>query len=297
MSDALLLLVLYLLLLWCLVTYRHRLLAWLDLQLFRHQLQWDKPKRRAPRCPFPTKRPDCPLCQAEETEQDIPLPPEPAVIPPPEQGRPRCVDTQVHFCPEESCAYYGWLAKGNITSNGFPNSGQHRQLRCKACRKLFSETTGTLFYGLKTPPETVLLALKMLAEGLDLEATARVLGVKEATVQYWLALASAHMETVSAYLIQELHVSQVQVDEMWSLLGKRDAEQPEQRKTRWLWSAVDSDSKLWLAYLIADRSIDAAQSLPSGNWGSSSIKSLNCWPKVAFLYSCPTATSPTRLPS
>lgn len=123
-----------------------------------------------------------------------------------------------------------------------------------------SETTGTLFYGLKTSPETVLLALSMLAEGLDPQATARVLSVKEATV-HWLELASEHVEAVSAYLMQELHLSQVQVDEMWSLLGKRDEEQPEHRKTRWFWSAMASDSKLWLAYLIADRSLDAAQGL------------------------------------
>ena len=65
--------------------------------------------------------------------------------------------------------------------------------------------------------------------------------------------------TVSGYLMHELEVSQVQLDEMWLLLGKRDKHQPEQRKTRWLWSAIDSDTKLWLGYLIADRSLEVAQ--------------------------------------
>ena len=59
--------------------------------------------------------------------------------------------------------------------------------------------------------------------------------------------------------MHELQLSQVQLDEMWLLLGKRDMHQPEQRKTRWLWSAIDSDTKLWLGYLIADRSLEAAQ--------------------------------------
>ena len=142
MVDSRFLLFLYVLLLWFLVTYRPGIRAWLGLQWFRHQLEYQKPKRPSPRCPFPTKRPDCPLCQAEEAKQDIHLAPEPAVIPPPERGRPRSVDTRFHFCPEDSCAYYGWLAKGNITANGFPNSGSSRQL--KACPR---ETEGARYVG------------------------------------------------------------------------------------------------------------------------------------------------------
>lgn len=76
------------------------------------------------------------------------------------------------------------------------------------------------FYRLKTPPETILLTLKVLAEGLDIQATARVFEVKVHTVQRWLEYASGHMDTVSAYLMRELQVSQVQLDEMWLLLGK-----------------------------------------------------------------------------
>jgi IS1 family transposase len=47
------------------------------------------------------------------------------------------------------------------------------------------------------------------------------------------------------------------VDELWTLLGERD--ELGQRNTRWIWSAIDSESKLWLGFLIGDRSLESAQ--------------------------------------
>ena len=67
------------------------------------------------------------------------------------------------------------------------------------------------------------------------------------------------MEAVSNYLMRELNLSQVQVDELWALLGERDELAPQKRNTRWVWSATDPESKLWLGFLIADRSLESAQ--------------------------------------
>jgi len=49
------------------------------------------------------------------------------------------------------------------------------------------------------------------------------------------------------------------VDELWALLGERDELAPQKRNTRWVWSATDPESKLWLDFLIADRSLESAQ--------------------------------------
>ena len=121
------------------------------------------------------------------------------------------------------------------------------------------ETLGTPFYGSKTSPKTIISALKALAEGLGIQATARVLDVDAETVQDWLSQAAEHMEAVSNYLMRELNLSQVRVDELWVLLGKRDELAPQKRNTRWVWSATDPESKLWLGFLIADRSLESAQ--------------------------------------
>ena len=176
LDNYLLWLVPYALLIGFLIVYRSRLRAWLT----QHPTLSQKRRRRSVRCPFPTKRPDCLLCQAE---QHTSLPPEPPVMSPAKRGPKPTVDTRFHFCTNTDCSYYGWMDKENITANGFPNSGSTRQLKCRACHCFFSETKGTLFYRLKTSPQTILLALKVLAEGLDLQATARVFEIKVGTVQ------------------------------------------------------------------------------------------------------------------
>ncbi len=85
------------------------------------------------------------------------------------------------------------------------------------------ETTGTIFYGSRTSPETIWMALSAMAEGLSIRSTARVFGVDKDAVQHWLNQASEHMETVSRYLFHNLDLTQVQVDELWALMGRCDS--------------------------------------------------------------------------
>lgn len=194
-----------------------------------------KPAKKQPRSNLgPTKPPPCPACQAEdEAQKQIPVPP-----PPIEQtcGRPREVDTSSHYCPDKQCRYYGWAGLGNIRSNGHPNGGRWRQLQCTVCGKCFMETSNTIFFGKRVPAEIIWRALKALAEGLDIRATARVFEVDPNTVEKWLRQAATHMEAVSQYLIHDLQLTQVQVDELWALLGRQDQDpsQKKRRATRWV---------------------------------------------------------------
>ena len=71
------------------------------------------------------------------------------------------------------------------------------------------ETLGTPFYGIKTAPDTIIYALKALAEGLGIQATARVFDVDADTGQDWLSQVAEHMEAISRYLIHELNLSQM----------------------------------------------------------------------------------------
>jgi IS1 family transposase len=72
------------------------------------------------------------------------------------------------------------------------------------------------------------------------------------------------MEAVSHYLIHDLHLTQVQVDELWALLGQRDPDEQnrlKQRAIRWTWAAIDPVSRLLLACVVGDRSLATAQLL------------------------------------
>ena len=206
-----------------------------------------------------TCRPDCPACQAEGHEDERPSRPAPRQKK--KSGRPRNVNTDWHFCPEQSCSHYGWVGLGNIIANGHPNGGQWRQLHCTVCEGYFMETVGTIFYRSPLPPERLCQIIQGLAEGWHLHSIARVFKVKAGLVR-----AAEHMEAVSSYLIRDLHLSQVQVDELWALVqswGEEEAkpEAKTRRRQAWVWAGIDPDSKLLLATVVGGRSLAYAQLL------------------------------------
>jgi hypothetical protein len=117
--------------------------------------------------PFPglTSQPHCALCvQAPAPASAVPrVPPAPLPF---SLGRPRRVDTTTQFCPQPRCTYYGWVGRGNIRANGYPNGGRWRQLQCRGCKTYFLETHGTPLHGKRVAPEVMVWAVGALAEGL-----------------------------------------------------------------------------------------------------------------------------------
>src|SRR5262245_56511608 len=90
------------------------------------------PFPKPPRNPKPfsglTHQPHCAACE------QVPAPAKPLPLPPPllstPQGRPRQVETSTQFCPQPRCVYYGWVGRGNLRANGYPNGGRWRQFQC-----------------------------------------------------------------------------------------------------------------------------------------------------------------------
>ena len=139
--------------------------------------------------------------------------------------------------------------------------------RCLVCGRRFSETAGTPFFGLKTPMRTVCIALNELAEGLGVRAVARIHHVEPGTVLDWLRKAGQHCEAVSAYMMQELELSQVQLDELWTFIRKKERMLSEWEKLQteygdnWIWMAFDPIHKLVVAVLIGDHTEEEAVGL------------------------------------
>lgn len=211
----------------------------------------------------PLKAADCPACQAAAAKAAEASPPAPPRLEQ-KRGRRRSVDTSSHYCPKEQCAYYGWVGLGNIRANGHPHGSRWRQLECRVCHTYFMETVNTIFYRKRVPAERIWQVLTALAEGLGIRATARVFNLDPNTVEAWLHQAGQQMTAVSHYLIHDLHLTQVQVDELWALLGQREMDEAGQRRQhskRWIWTGMDPVSKLWLAYVVGDRSQEYAQLL------------------------------------
>ena len=232
--------------------------GWLVLQLMiqRWQTRLRRTRRgrhrrggkvqRLPPLPGLIKKPHCEAC-AREAMRRPPPPPSPPPMMHRRRGCPRRIDTSAHYCPHESCRYYGWLARGNIRANGHPTGRSWRQLYCVACGHYFLETHGTLFYGKTRAAEDILRAIAALAEGFGIRAVGRVFGVDANTVLAWLIEAADHAEAVSRFLLHDLNVKQVQFDELFALVSKLRAGQIDEqdaierlaRRPRWVWTAID----------------------------------------------------------
>ncbi len=125
------------------------------------------------------------------------------------------------FCPNVNCSDYGKIGNGNIRLKERYGKNNTALLRCATCKKCFSETRGTVFFGLHTQKEKVLQALAIFAEKGSIRGTARAIDVDKDTVQIWLKKAGEHCEEVCEYLFRDLNLSQVQIDELWTFVKKR----------------------------------------------------------------------------
>src|SRR6266705_67273 len=183
------------------------------------------------------------------------------------RGRKCQVDTSPHFCPNPDCAYRGWVAWGNLRANGHPKGGPWRQLLCVACHRYFLETLGTIFHGKRASVELIVRVIACLAEGLGIRGTARVFEVDPKTVLQWLVEAAEHLQAFSRHFLHDMHVHQVQLDELFALLSAvKDGEVNEaeaitrlERTSQWVWVALDPESKVLLAIDVGDRTLAMAQ--------------------------------------
>src|SRR5215510_10873502 len=226
------------------------------------------PKRNRERTPFAglTTKPPCDACaHATDPHPHAPSTPPPRIVP--TRGRRRQVDTSTHFCPNPDCPYRGWVGWGNIRANGHPGGGSSRQLLCIVCRSYFLETLGTVFHGKRVAPEVMVRVLACVAEGLGIRGTARVFEVDPNTVLHWLMEAADQLRVLSAYFLHDLHLRQVQLDELYAVLsavkeGKVSEDEALDRLERsphWVWTALEPESKLLLVMEVGERTLARAQ--------------------------------------
>jgi IS1 family transposase len=185
----------------------------------------------------------------------------------PTTRRPRQVDTSRHFCPHATCDYRGWLGLGNLRANGHPNGGLWRQFHCTACDGYFPEHHGTIFHGKRVSVDLIVRVIACLAEGLGIRGTARVFEIDPNTVLSWLVEATDQLRAFSQYFLHDLHLRQVQLDELYAVLSALKAGEVSEdeaierlsRSPQWVWVAMDPESKLLLTIDVGERTLAMAQ--------------------------------------
>jgi IS1 family transposase len=136
---------------------------------------------------------------------------------------------------------------------------------CNVCGDTFSETAGTPYHHLKTPKENVNRTFKELSEGMGIRSAARAAGVDKDTVLSWLKKGGQHCQRVSEVMMQELELAQVQLDELWTFVHKKQRRLSEREKAltewgdAWIWTALDPIHKLIPAVVIGDHTEEEAK--------------------------------------
>src|SRR5262245_1342622 len=175
-------------------------------------------------------------------------------------------------CPNPDCSHYRLTNRGNVSAIAtyLTQSGKRRIFRCGACEQPFSETRDTVFFGLRSPEEKVMMALKMLLVKVALSDIGFVLGVTEETVLEWLRRAAQKAHEINTHLLRDLPVTQAQLDEMWDVIRRKQALQAgldgestecSEDGRQWVWISFAPEFRLLLAALVGPRTFDSALQL------------------------------------
>jgi len=131
------------------------------------------------------------------------------------------LDIDKYFCANEHCSHYGLRGKGNIIKYGTYGKHKRQMLLCNVCKRKFSETRNTAFFGTKYSEETIRKIILCVAEGNGVRNTARILGLSKDAVNRIIKLAGDHCDNVLSNLLQSISLDQCQMDELWSFVYKK----------------------------------------------------------------------------
>jgi hypothetical protein len=80
---------------------------------------------------------------------------------------------------------------------------------------------GTPLYRLKTDVVEIIRALQVVLHRGSLRAAEEQTGHNYETIATWLCRISEHAEAMSDLLARDLHLSEVELDELWSFVGQK----------------------------------------------------------------------------
>jgi transposase-like protein len=168
------------------------------------------------------------------------------------------MDWETLYCPHRHCRGYGKpFSQGYVVKTG-TSRGQPRAW-CTAWEARVVLSDGTAYDGLEADAAIFATAVRALAEGNALRATARIVPVDKDTVCPWRHRVACHCRTVMLSCWHDVHVSACQLDELWSVVHTQEAHRPgaqldcETSGDAWVWSALAPVWRVVLAFVIGTR--------------------------------------------
>ena len=139
--------------------------------------------------------------------------------------------------------------------------GKHRnglqRFRCPKCKRTFTEAHTKTLDSMYVPWEKALLAVQLLLEGNSIRSTERISGLDKNTIIRVLVLAGEKCEKASEEMIRNVPVNDVQCDEIWSFIGKKEkrvkAGDDSTFGDAYCFTGIERNTKLVLAWHLGRR--------------------------------------------
>ncbi|MGA7236404.1 MAG: IS1 family transposase [Bryobacteraceae bacterium] len=141
--------------------------------------------------------------------------------------------------------------------------GKHRnglqRFRCMQCSKTFTEPHERPFDAMTVDQEKAMLALRMLVEGNSVRSIERTTELHRDTILRLMVLVGERCERIMAKRIVNVPVDDVQCDELWAYVYKKEAHKtPEEANDKnigdaYCFVAIERNSKLVLNFALGRR--------------------------------------------
>ena len=138
-----------------------------------------------------------------------------------------------------------------------------QRYRCSQCGKTFSDHKDFGVIGHKQADEEAsLLALHLIVEGNSIRSASRISGLDKKTIMKLVVMAGGRCEALMATRVKSVPVSDVQCDEIWSFVGKKEGHKHHgdgpYLGNAWCFIAIERNTKFVLAYQLGKRTVTSA---------------------------------------
>ena len=176
------------------------------------------------------------------------------------------MDLRTGHCRNKRCAGCGQMGAASTLRRWGSDCGEPRW-RCDRCGQIHEAREGTAYVGIRTDLKTYELGAKLLAEGNSIRASARILEIDKDTMAQWVAQLGEHCANLAAYHLRGLHLTECQLDELWTFVRKKqDQLTPLEQMLNlygdtWIWVAFAPVSKLVPAWVAGKRTLTDGKKL------------------------------------
>jgi transposase-like protein/IS1 family transposase len=139
----------------------------------------------------------------------------------------------------------------------FGKRKNRQRYQCTQCGKVFTDARDNTLDGMYLPVEKAETILAMLLEGSSVASVSRITGAHSDTILRLLILAGEKCERIMAQKIRNVEVRDVECDELWSFIGKKQKRlKPEDDPNfgdAYTFVAIERHSKLVLNIALGKR--------------------------------------------